>query len=71
MKHPQHPVEAKSPAVVPVLDPGSSSVQVTAPETAPRGRNDVLSAYMAIAASAFGLISDGCKLTSLLFHDNA
>ena len=62
MKYPQHPQQAapvEVVAVAPVLDAGSSEdMRSVEPE---EGNKDVLSAYMAIAASAFGLISDGCE----------
>ena len=64
MKYPQHPQQAapvEVVAVAPVLNAGSSEdMRSVEPEEALRNK-DVLSAYMAIAASAFGLISDGCE----------
>ena len=46
-------------AVVPELDAFQASPPASKPSIA-FNRNIAISAYMAIAASAFGLISDGC-----------
>ncbi|EPS95609.1 hypothetical protein FOMPIDRAFT_1132087 [Fomitopsis schrenkii] len=62
MKRRQRLVEANILAVVPVSDAAPNGVQSASPPAALK-KNDTWGAYMAIAASAFGLISDG-------YHNN-
>ena len=62
----KHPSATDIVATVPTLAADPCSARPADPATVPKKEQDGLrSAYMAIAASAFGLISDGCKLALL------
>ena len=62
----KHPSATDIVATVPTLAADSCSAPPAEPAMVlKKEQDDLRSAYMAIAASAFGLISDGCKLALL------